>query len=73
MYLRNKITFNDAQTMNRFMTWILNDNVVECTKEIHGMKFQAYRTQCTQYQKLFLIDELINYYLKEYEEEYIQL
>ena len=73
MYLRNKITFNDAQTINRFMTWILNDNVIQCTKEIRGTKFQAYRTQCTQYRKSFLIDELIKYYLKEYEQEYIQL
>lgn len=73
MQLRNKITFNDAQTMNRFMLWILDDNVIESTKEVNGIKFQAYRTQCTQYRKLFLIDELIKYYLKEYEKEYIQL
>ena len=73
MNLRNKITFNDAQTMNRFMHWVLNDNVTQCTKQIRGTKLQLYRTQCTQFRKLFFIDELIKYYLEEYEQEYIQL
>jgi len=44
--------------MKEFNKWLKSDNVIP----VDG----GYRTQCTQYQKLFTLAELKTYFKKEY-------
>ena len=56
--------YSDTGAVNRFISWLLDDNVIQCTKQPNAV---VYRTQCSQYRKAFSSDELIAYYMKEYE------
>lgn len=51
--------FLNKKIHNNFQIWIISDNVIKIKKN-------NYKTQCTQYSKIFTKKELKEYYKKEY-------
>jgi intracellular sulfur oxidation DsrE/DsrF family protein len=49
----------EEEEQDRFLDWLESDNVVKSGEN-------EYKTQCTQYKKVFDYDELLEYFINEY-------